>query len=883
MSSTLKKVNLPPNLKLTPMLEQYLNIKQENPEALLFFRMGDFYELFFEDAEIAAKELQIALTTRNPNSEVKIPMCGVPHHSCNDYLKQLLKKGFKVAICDQVEDPKSARGLVKRAVTRILTPGTIVEESSLSAKEHNYLAALFWNEAKNRGSICWADFSTGEWSGLELKTLDDIWQWLYKLNPSEILAPENFSIPSKHAVMKTKFNFVPQASYFDQRSSSELILKDQKVSSLEVLDLADKPELIRVCGAVLMYLIQTHKGDLGHMSPFKPLISTDFLQLDEVTIRNLEIFRTLGGQKGPGTLIHALDQTISPMGGRYQEKRLQQPWKDLTTILEHQEMTHFFLIKDETRSKLRAELKKAYDLERLSTRIALNRCGPKDFASLGKSLQILPRIRILLENEDSHPFMLECLMREWDDLEELCFALGEAIKENPPHLITEGGIFKSGYDRELDELIELTDHGQDKLKQLLEKERTDNSLPKLKIGYNRVFGYYFELSKAAGVQVPDHFERRQTLVSSERYVTSRLKELEESLLTASEKRKAREYDLFMKVRHLVAGYNQRLKAMSAVLARLDFWQGLAETARQFQWIKPELSRDLPIKIKQGRHPSIEAIQGRSSYVPNDLEIGDNSRMLLITGPNMAGKSTVLRQTAIICILAQMGSFVPAVKAVIGICDRIFSRVGASDNLAQGQSTFMVEMTETARILRQATRKSLIILDEIGRGTSTFDGLALAWAVVEELTGKYDGIRTIFATHYHELTSLEQKISCLKNFNIAVKEWKGDIVFLRRLVPGPADKSYGIEVARLAGVPQKVVKRAGEILMDLERLRDKKSILVEKRRSLLSETSVKQDNQRYDAKKNNSLSDKLSSINLDSITPIQALNTLHRWKAELERE
>ncbi len=846
----------------------------------MFFRMGDFYELFFEDAEIAARALQITLTSRNPNSEVLIPMCGVPHHSSDEYLRQLLEKGFKVAICDQIEDPKQAKGLVKRAVTRVLTPGTLVEEKTLSAKEHNYLAALYWNEAKNLGSLCWADFSTGEWTGLELKTLDDIWQWIYKLRPSEILAPENFSIPSKHSSLKAKFNFVPHISYFNQRSSIELLLKDQDVSSLEVLDLSDKPELVLACGAILMYLIQTHKGELGNMAPFTPLIPGQYLQLDQVTIKNLEIFRTLSGEKGPGTLIFVLDQTITPMGGRYLEKRLHHPWKDLEIITRNQEMTSFFLKLDDSRSSLRRELKKAFDLERLATRITLNRCNPKDLGSLGKSLKILPMIRKILEYADQQPPLLETLLRDWDDLEELADVLEKAIRDNPSHLLTEGGIFKTGYDQELDELIELTDHGQEKLKQLLENERTANNLPKLKIGYNRVFGYYFELSRASGEKVPEHFERRQTLVSSERYVTAELKELEENLLTANDKRKTREYDLFMKTRYFVAGHNKRLKIMSAVLAKLDFWQGLAEIARRFDWSRPRLSKDLGIKVKQGRHPSIEAIQGRSNYVPNDLEIDDNSRMILITGPNMAGKSTILRQTAIICILGQMGSFVPAKSADIGICDRIFSRVGASDNLAQGQSTFMVEMTETARILRQATRKSLIILDEIGRGTSTFDGLALAWAVVEELTGKYGGIRTLFATHYHELTSLEQKISCLKNFNIAVKEWKGDIIFLRRLIPGPADKSYGIEVARLAGVPQRVVKRAGEILLDLEKQRDKKSILFERRKSLLSETNQKQNNHQY-SQFSNGWSEKLSSINLDSMTPIEALNILHKWKAESE--
>ncbi len=880
MSPASKPFTLPANIRLTPMLEQYLKIKQENPQALLFFRMGDFYELFFEDAEIAAREMQVALTSRNPGSQVKIPMCGVPHHSCHEYLKTLLDKGYKVAICDQVEDPASSKGLVKRAVTRVLTPGTVLEDSSLQAKEHNYLAALFWNQSAGRGALCWADFSTGEWTGLEQRNPDEIWQWIYKLNPSEILAPENMSIPARHAALKPKFNLVPLASYFDHRSSAQLILKDQKASSLEVLDLDDRPELVRACGAVLMYLIQTHKGELGHMRPFSPLNPSVYLQLDEVTIRNLEIFRTLSGEKGPGTLLYSLDQTMTSMGGRYLEKRLQQPWKDRETILENQEMTALFLKNDGLRAELRRQLKTAYDLERLSTRITLKRCTPKDLSALGKSLLILPGIRTLLEKSDERPALLDYILKEWDDLDQLAARLDKAVRDNPPHLVTEGGLFKTGYDQELDELMDLTDHGQEKLKQLLEKERTRNSLPKLKMGYNRVFGHYFELSRASGTAVPEHFERRQTLVSSERYVTAELKVLEENLLTASEKRKAREYDLFLEIRQYAAGHNDRLKAVSGVLARLDYWQGLAETARKFDWTRPVLTNDLPVRLCQARHPSIEAIQGRSSYVPNDLEISHDSRVLLITGPNMAGKSTVLRQTAIICILAQMGSYVPARSAETGICDRIFSRVGASDNLAQGQSTFMVEMTETARILRQATKKSLIILDEIGRGTSTFDGLALAWAVVEDLTGKHGGIRTIFATHYHELTSLEQKISCLKNLNIAVKEWKGDIVFLRRLVPGPADKSYGIEVARLAGVPQRVVRRASEILLELEKQRDKKTVVTEKKRSLLC-MARPENYEPEDGQESHDLRAELSAVNLDSMTPIEALNTLHNWKSRLK--
>ncbi|MFN2268592.1 MAG: DNA mismatch repair protein MutS, partial [Desulfonatronovibrio sp.] len=747
-------------------------------------------------------------------------------------------------------------------------------------KEHNYLAALFWNDSQNRGALAWADFSTGEWTGLQIKNLQEIWQWIYKLNPSEIIAPDRFTVPPEHQSLKRKFNYVPAGSYFDLRSGTEMILKDQGIASLDVLDIHDKPELVRVCGSILMYLIQTHKGELGHMSPFSPLNPSGFLQLDEVTIRNLEIFRTLGGDKGPGTLIYALDKTTTSMGGRYLEKRLHQPWKDMKIIQKNQDMVEFFLNLDQFRYALIKELKKAYDLERLSTRITLNRCNPKDISSLGKSLLILPEIKILLDKQNKHPELLGSLCGNWDNMDELRERLAKAIKDNPSHLVTEGGIFKKGYDLELDRLIELTDHGHEKLKDLLKKEQISNDLPKLKLGYNRVFGHYFELSKASVQSVPDHFERRQTLVSSERYVTAELKELEESLITASDKRKSKEYDLFTELRELISRHNERLKKMSSHLARIDYWVSLSETARRFDWSKPVLSQDLGIKIKAARHPSIESIQGRSNYVPNDLNINENARILLITGPNMAGKSTVLRQTAIICILAQMGSFVPARIAEIGLCDRIFSRVGASDNLAQGQSTFMVEMTETARILRQATKRSLIILDEIGRGTSTFDGLALAWAVVEDLTGKHDGIRTLFATHYHELTSLENKINCLKNYNIAVKEWKGDIVFLRKLVPGPADKSYGIEVARLAGVPKRVVNRAKEILVKLESQSSKKPVIRETKMSLLPDKYPATEN--VEVKQvSDEFIEKMSSINLESMTPIEALNTLFKWKSQME--
>ncbi|MFP4445418.1 MAG: DNA mismatch repair protein MutS [Desulfosudaceae bacterium] len=869
------------SVKATPMIKQYLSIKQQYGDAILFYRMGDFYEMFFEDAEKAAAVLEIALTSRNKNDESPIPMCGVPAKAADAYIGRLIEGGYKVAVCDQTEDPAAARGLVKRAVTRVLTPGTVVEESSLKAGESNYLASLYWDEQKNRGALAWADFSTGYWTGLDVKNIHEIWQWLYKLEPAEILAPQGFQIPAEHRTLKRRFNHVPAASFFDQRSGLEMILRDQKAASAEVLDLQDRPDLIRVCGAILMYLVHTHKGSLGHMGEFRPLVQGAYLQLDEVTIRNLEIFKTLGGSKGPGTLIHALDQTCTPMGGRYLQKRLGRPWKNLSTINEHQDMVDFFLNRDPLRKKIRECFSRAFDLERVSSRIALNRCLPRDFISLKSSLSVLPELESLLKAESEQPRLLSRMLSSWDNLEEVCSTVSKAIQDNPSQLITEGGIFKKGYDFRLDQLIDMSEHGRDKLVHLLEKERSAHDLPKLKMGYNRVFGHYFELSRSSDRKLPEHFERRQTLVNSERYVTSELKELEENLASASDERKAREYELFNRLRQYVAGFDQQIKSMAGELALLDYWQGLAETARKFEWTRPVLTSDYHLHIKDGRHPSIESIQGRSNYVPNDLHLNSDVRMLLITGPNMAGKSTVLRQTAIIAILAQMGSYVPARESCLGICDRIFSRVGASDNLAQGQSTFMVEMTETARILRQTTRKSLVILDEIGRGTSTFDGLALAWAVVEDLAERHQGIRTLFATHYHELTVLEKKLPCLRNFNIAVKEWKGDIVFLRKLIPGPADKSYGIEVARLAGVPARVVKRASEVLTELEKQRDRKPLKVEIKQPLINPDPIEEYSGEKQAEQK--ISKELKDIDPDSLTPLEALNILHKWKKEVMPE
>jgi DNA mismatch repair protein MutS len=865
------------------MLEQYLHIKQEYPDALLFYRMGDFYELFFEDAQKAARVLQIALTSRNPNAEHPVPMCGVPHHAKNEYLKQLIEKGYKIAICDQVEDPSEAKGLVKREVTRVLTPGTIVEDLIHEQDESQYLAAMIL-DANQGGGLAWADCTTGEWTGLVSRDPDFLWQWVGKIAPRELLLPRETQIPSQYTQIRSNVTHVPTAGYFDPNGSRDRVLRAQQVATLDPLDLADKPMLLRACGAIVAYLNQTQKQDLTSLAPFSPLNLSGQVMLDEVTEKNLELFTRMDGRKGKGTLFHVMDQTMTPMGKRLLEKRLHQPFKDLGPITAHQDVVRLFFNDHELTGKVREALDTVYDVERLCTRIYLNRCSPKDFIGLRQSLSRFPTIHELLAAISSPPRLLKKMLGTWDNLEALHDLLQRSLQDNPNHLITEGGLFKQGFDPELDELIELTEHGESTLAGLKEKEQQTGNLPKLKIGFNRVFGYYFELSKAYGGPVPDHFIRRQTLVNSERYITEELKELEDKLLSASQKRKTREYNLFMDLREQVASMRDRFMAMAAILARIDYWQGLAHAGRRWSWVMPELHTGLELSITGGRHPVVEAVQGSANYIPNDLHMTDEGRVLLVTGPNMAGKSTVLRQTALIMIMAQMGSLVPADTACLGLCDRVFSRVGASDNLAQGQSTFMVEMNETARILRQAGKRSLIILDEIGRGTSTFDGLSLAWAVVEELARRQGGIRTLFATHYHELTALEGDIPQIRNLNIAVKEWKGEIIFLRRLVPGPADRSYGIEVARLAGVPMSVVQRAREILDHLERSSKRQHGQavreITTREPMLPGLVPEQPAAGETESPPPSVHPivrELRAMNIDGLTPLEALTLLNKWK------
>ncbi len=888
-------------VKLTPMFEQYMGIKAEHPDALLFYRMGDFYELFLEDAKVAARELQIALTSRSRDAENPIPMCGVPWHAVEGYVAQLIDKGYHVAICDQTEDPKAAKGLVKRAVTRVITPGTVLEDANLASKSHNFLGALCPSASGGAGGLAWADISTGQWSGVEFKREAELWQWAQKLAPRELLVPEGVEPPQRCILEGIRLVRMP-APQFDLKRATERVIAAQGVREAGALGLEGKPELMRACGALLVYLSQTQMRNPDHLMPFAPLDLGRRLLIDDVTERNLEIFCRLNGRKGKGTLRHVLDDTMTPMGGRLLEDMLRHPWRELGPITRVQDAVAFFHADDARRAALREALKNVYDLERLSTRISLNQGAPRDFIALRNSLAALPDVYAALQgageasgaNSDTAPApagqmpkSVADVVKSWDNMQDCAALLQSALVDSPPAVITEGGLFKTGYNAELDRLLDLAEHGEQKLQNMLAEEQEKTGISKLKLGFNRVFGYYYELTRAAhSGPAPFHFIRRQSLANAERFTTVELKELEEELLSAADKRKTLEYSLFQDLRTHMAAQRERIIHAADMVAQLDYWQSLAQVGRTNNWCRPELDAEANLDIREGRHPVVEAMLGRANFVPNDFRLDAGRRLCLLTGPNMAGKSTVLRQVAIISLLAQMGSMVPASAARLGLVDRLFSRVGASDNLAQGQSTFMVEMMETARILRQATRRSLVILDEIGRGTSTYDGVALAWAVVEDLAKRAGGdLRTLFATHYHELTALEGRIAGVFTMNIAIREYNNDILFLHKLVPGPSDRSYGVEVARLAGVPGPVVQRARAILQGLERGRDNA------RKTVVSAVSLPGLSLPEPVKKEPELPEiaaapprsehplvlLLRELNPDELSPLDALRLLMEWK------
>ncbi|MBE9570672.1 MAG: DNA mismatch repair protein MutS [Proteobacteria bacterium] len=885
--------------QLTPMLRQYLGIKGEYPDTILFFRMGDFYEMFFDDARTASKILGITLTSRGTFNGAKVPMCGIPHHARKSYIMKLVSGGWKVAICEQTEDPKSSKGIVKREVIRVVTPGSITDEQEVEDKRNLYMAAISGGPMRSASAVlneqvrgfkggqrqvgrdemyglAHMDLSTGEFRVTEIRSWNELISELGRIDPAEVLIVENERLSGRKELSNYRVEIVKKDAFDPQRA--EALLKEQfGVSSLSGFGLQDMPQGIISAGALIRYLQDTQKQNPEHIKEIITYRLGDFMFLDETTCDHLELLKTMRRQSEKGSLCQILDKTLTPMGGRFLKKWMVYPLVDLEKIRGRLAGVAWLKEDPVLREELRGELKEIYDLERLNGRIALGRANARDLLALKISILRLPFIKEMLGNSTST--LLSEIVTRLDTLQDIACLIDEAIHEDPPVLVKEGGIIKEGYDAELDKLISLSRDGKSWIADFAASERERTGISSLKVGFNRVFGYYIEITKANLHLVPPDYVRKQTLVNGERYITESLKAVEEQVLGAEEKRVVLEFEIFDRIRKKVALENQRIKETAEFIAEIDVIAGLAETAEMNNYTCPEINESAGIDIVDGRHPVIEQTVKDEDFVPNDIHLDSGKQqMLIITGPNMAGKSTILRQTALTVLMAQMGSFVPASKAVIGIVDRIFTRVGASDDLARGQSTFMVEMNETANIMRHATPRSLVILDEIGRGTSTYDGLSIAWAVAEALhdrDGK--GVRTLFATHYHELTDLVASKQRVKNFNIAVREWNDRIIFLRKLVPGGTSRSYGIQVARIAGLPEEILLRAKEILHNLEGTE-----LNDVGRPRLAQGSSEKDEGdivqlSLFMPQDRKLREWISGLDISSMTPLEALTELNNLK------
>ncbi len=796
----------------TPMLRQYLGIKDQHPDAILFFRMGDFYEMFFEDAETAARILGITLTSRGSHEGKKVPMCGVPYHSAEAYVVRLVEQGRKVAVCEQVEDPRSVKGIVQREVTRVVTAGSLLEGEDRAGAANVFMAAV----ASGPGGwgIAHLDLSTGEFRVTEVEERGQLFGELGRIDPAEVLVPEGDPVSGDPEMASYRVEPL-DGMRFDRQEAENLLKEQLGVRSLEGFGCRGMDQGIAAAGAVVHYLHQTQKTSPGHIRDLITYHLGGFMFLDEATTRNLELYRTIRRDSSKGTLLDVLDRTVTPMGARLLKRWVGYPLLDLQRI--HRRLAAVATLRRNqmTREAVREQLKDMYDLERLNGRISMGRANARDLSALKASILRIPGLKRLLEGTAGE--LLEEIGGGLDPLEDVASIIEEAIEDEPPISLREGGVIREGYNPDLDELIRITRDGKGWIADLAATEQERTGISSLKVGYNKVFGYYLEVSKANIPRVPDHYVRKQTLVNAERYITEELKEYEEKVLGAEERRAVLEMEIFEKVREQVARESPRIRTSAELVGKLDALASLAETAEVNGYVCPQVDEGGCIDIVDGRHPVIEQSVKEEDFVPNDIRLDDREQQLLIiTGPNMAGKSTILRQAALTVLMAQMGGFVPASKALIGLVDRIFTRIGASDDLARGQSTFMVEMNETANILRHATPRSLVVLDEIGRGTSTYDGLSIAWAVAEALHDRGGrGVRTLFATHYHELTELVTTRTRVKNFNIAVKEWNDRIIFLRKLVPGGTSRSYGIQVARIAGLPEEAIERSKEILEMLE--------------------------------------------------------------------
>ena len=877
----------------SPMMQHYLKTKEEYKDCILFYRLGDFYEMFFDDALVVSKELELTLTGKDCGQAERAPMCGIPFHAAETYLNRLVANGHKVAICEQVEDPKQAKGIVKREVIRIVTPGTNLNTQALDETKNNYLMSIVYLGEKIGVSI--ADFSTGDYFVTELSSGSELIDEINKFVPSEIITNEYFSMSGIDlTAVNDKLGITMSTLdswYFDEDTCIKKLLTHFKVGVLDGLGLKDYTAGTIAAGALLLYLYEMQKGSVDHITSIVPYTTGKYMLIDSSSRRNLELVETMREKQKKGSLLWVLDKTKTAMGARALRSMIEQPLINKEDILKRQAGIEECNNRAIDREEIREYLNPVYDLERIMTKISCKSANPRDLIAFRNSLEMLPHIKKLIGTMESDLFA-ECFAN-LDDLADIYSLISSAIVEEPPITIREAGIIKEGFSKEADELRRAKTEGKEWLAQLEAREKEATGIKNLKVKYNKVFGYYLEVTNSFKNLVPADWVRKQTLTNAERYTTDELKKLEDVILGAEDKLCSLEYDLFNEVRDSIAAEVRRIKSTARAIAEIDVYTALSVVAQQYNYVKPAINEKGIIDIKNGRHPVVEKMIRNDMFVANNTYLDNaKNRISIITGPNMAGKSTYMRQTALIVLMAQIGSFVPAQEANIGIVDRIFTRVGASDDLASGQSTFMVEMTEVANILRNATPKSLLILDEIGRGTSTFDGLSIAWAVVEYIANtKLLGAKTLFATHYHELTELEGTLDGVNNYCIAVKENGDDIVFLRKIIKGGADKSYGIQVAKLAGVPDTVIERAKELDADLSdadiSLKARDIAQYSKKQEKLVDSYKKVDDLEvkqmslFDTVNNDDIIEDIKALDISNMTPIDALNTLYKLQGRVK--
>lgn len=877
----------------SPMMQHYLKTKEEYKDCILFYRLGDFYEMFFDDALVVSKELELTLTGKDCGQAERAPMCGIPFHAAETYLNRLVANGHKVAICEQVEDPKQAKGIVKREVIRIVTPGTNLNTQALDETKNNYLMSIVYLGEKIGVSI--ADFSTGDYFVTELSSGSELIDEINKFVPSEIITNEYFSMSGIDlTAVNDKLGITMSTLdswYFDEDTCIKKLLTHFKVGVLDGLGLKDYTAGTIAAGALLLYLYEMQKGSVDHITSIVPYTTGKYMLIDSSSRRNLELVETMREKQKKGSLLWVLDKTKTAMGARALRSMIEQPLINKEDILKRQAGIEECNNRAIDREEIREYLNPVYDLERIMTKISCKSANPRDLIAFRNSLEMLPHIKKLIGTMESDLFA-DCFAN-LDDLADIYSLISSAIVEEPPITIREAGIIKEGFSKEADELRRAKTEGKEWLAQLEAREKEATGIKNLKVKYNKVFGYYLEVTNSFKDLVPADWVRKQTLTNAERYTTDELKKLEDVILGAEDKLCSLEYDLFNEVRDSIAAEVRRIKSTARAIAEIDVYTALSVVAQQYNYVKPAINEKGIIDIKNGRHPVVEKMIRNDMFVANNTYLDNaKNRISIITGPNMAGKSTYMRQTALIVLMAQIGSFVPAQEANIGIVDRIFTRVGASDDLASGQSTFMVEMTEVANILRNATPKSLLILDEIGRGTSTFDGLSIAWAVVEYIANtKVLGAKTLFATHYHELTELEGTLDGVNNYCIAVKENGDDIVFLRKIIKGGADKSYGIQVAKLAGVPDTVIERAKELVADLSdadiSLKARDIAQYSKKQEKLVDSYKKVDDLEvkqmslFDTVNNDDIIEDIKALDISNMTPIDALNTLYKLQGRVK--